>query len=124
MRPRSPAQYVESLHGARPWGRVLDAGTGVHSLGWVGALEATSVVAVTGDEAMQRDLEQRSNGRLSSPTELVCGNWNDDAFLQGRQFDVILADYRTRPPPHAARLLTRHSQSLAPWMASHPTSRT
>ena len=29
---------IEKLHGDLPWGAFLDAGTGTHSIGWVGSL--------------------------------------------------------------------------------------
>ena len=31
-------EYLEQVHGPGPWGEVLDAGTGHHSLGWVASL--------------------------------------------------------------------------------------
>lgn len=86
--------YVEQLHGRdKPWGRFLDAGTGDHSLGWVGSLDTTQVVAVTGDRGQQLDMQAKFSGKLTADTEIVFGNWADKAFLEGRQFDVILADY-------------------------------
>lgn len=86
--------YVEELFGrSRPWGHVLDAGTGSHSLGWMAALATTQLTAVTGDEEMLRDLQREFEGKLRPHDELVIGNWNDEAFLEGRTFDVIVADY-------------------------------
>ncbi len=86
--------YIEELHGrALPWGDVLDAGTGSHSLGWALALDSSSVTAVTGDEAMLRDVQRDFSGKLRAADELVIGNWKNDDFLEGRQYDVLLADY-------------------------------
>lgn len=31
-------RYIEGVHGERPWGTVLDAGTGVKSLQWIQTL--------------------------------------------------------------------------------------
>ncbi len=87
--------YAEELHGrALPWGRVLDAGTGSHSLGWLLALRSEQVTAVTGDEAMLRDVMRDFTGKLrAGKDKVVIGNWKNDDFLEGEMFDVILADY-------------------------------
>jgi hypothetical protein len=68
--------YVEELHGrTERWGTVLDAGTGSHSLGWLLALDSDSVTAVTGDNAMLRDVQKDFQGKLRSQDRLVIGNW-------------------------------------------------
>ena len=86
--------YLEELHGrSLAWGDVLDAGTGTHSLGWMLALDSKSVTAVTGDQAMLRDVQRSFRGKLRPQDELVIGNWKDDDFLEGRMFDVVVADY-------------------------------
>ena len=100
--------YIEELHGrALPWGEVLDAGTGSHSLGWALALDSVGVTAVTGDEAMLRDVRRDFAGKLRPSDELVIGNWKDDGFLAGRTYDVVVADYLlgalvSHSPPAAA----------------------
>ncbi|MGB3455832.1 MAG: hypothetical protein WBG08_01160 [Litorimonas sp.] len=43
-RPRKPSalfRHIERLQGSMPWGRFLDAGTGVGSIRWVGGLDTT-----------------------------------------------------------------------------------
>ncbi len=72
---------IERFQGERPWGRLLDAGTGEHSLQWCRGLSATEVVAVTGSPARSQELS------------CVLGNWTDEALLHGERFDTVLADY-------------------------------
>jgi len=84
---------VARWHDGRRWGRLLDAGTGAHSLEWCLARGADAVVAVTGDPAREAALRQSFGPRLSPGGRVVCGNWQDPAFLAGEHFDVVLADY-------------------------------
>ena len=72
---------IERFQGQRPWGRVLDAGTGAHSLSWCRGLGATELVAVTGSPARREELD------------CVLGNWTDETLLAGERFDTVLADY-------------------------------
>ncbi|KAF0699595.1 Aste57867_9846 [Aphanomyces stellatus] len=72
------------------WGRVLDAGTGDHSLNWLKTLPIDSLVAVTGDTT--RAVGLRKNFPQSH-VEILAGNWNDPTFLDGQVFDVVIADY-------------------------------
>lgn len=71
---------IQRFHGDQPWGRMLDAGTGKHSLGWCRGV-SDDVVAVTGSSARAQDLSCR------------LGNWTDESLLAGERFDVVLADY-------------------------------
>lgn len=85
---------------ARPWGRVLDAGTGRHSLRWLSALSPApaALVAVTGEPALAAALARE----FPMPQlRVAAGNWQDAAFLADEApFDVIVAGGRGR------RLLT------------------
>lgn len=96
------------------FGRVLDAGTGAHSLRWLLSLGADveHVTAVTADQSMRKQC-QREVERIPGATErctILCGNWfpppspasqhgnNEDTDIlsqlsKGAKFDVILADY-------------------------------
>jgi hypothetical protein len=87
--------YIEEMFGRdKHWGDVLDAGTGSHSLGWLAALDTRTLTAVTGDQNMLRDVQRDFQGKLRpKKDEIVIGNWKDDEFLRGRQYDVIVADY-------------------------------
>ncbi len=84
-------QYVAERHGGAPWGRVLDAGTGTHSLDWVASLPTESWAAVTGDPREGDRLRRRAT--LRPDDRVLVGNWTDPAFLAGEVFDVVLADY-------------------------------
>ena len=85
---------LERFHAPRPWGRVLDAGTGLHSLQWIRTLETQDWTAITGAAARQRDLESRFGSDGMRPVDrIVTGNWTDETLLHGEQFDVVLADY-------------------------------
>ncbi|GLD92059.1 hypothetical protein PINS_up000592 [Pythium insidiosum] len=81
----------------RPWGRVLDAGTGRHSLRWLTGLASVSeIVAVTGEKPLAVELEHEFAAGSTAPLRVHAGNWMDDAFLQHEEsqgFDVIVADY-------------------------------
>jgi hypothetical protein len=101
------------MQGDIPFGRVLDAGTGLHSLRWLVTLQSVhSFVAITADEAL-RTTCQRELQALEYDTdrgEIMVGNWfphastssmnssssriqNDTIHLEPESFDVILADY-------------------------------
>jgi len=74
----------QRVHG-RPFGKVLDAGTGLHSLRWLStlqeetnkALPMTHLTAVTADETMQRNVqrEMEALGIQDDTGEVVMGNW-------------------------------------------------
>ena len=89
---------LERFHGLRSWGRLLDAGTGIHSVKWIQSLGSTcsSFMAVTADNGMcnqiMRDADIQAN--LRSGDRIVVGNWLDENFCsQIGKFDTILADY-------------------------------
>lgn len=84
--------HVERLHGDRPWGRMLDAGTGSHSLTWMAGLVPASWTAVTADEVMRSRLLREVRARPGRD-EVLVGNWTDPTLLQGQVFDVVIADY-------------------------------
>ncbi|RHY33570.1 hypothetical protein DYB32_001548 [Aphanomyces invadans] len=75
---------------ATSWGRVLDAGTGDHSLNWLKSLPIDSIVAVTGDIARSVSLRKTFPEKH---IEILAGNWNNPSFLEGQVFDVVIADY-------------------------------
>ncbi len=84
---------IEQWQGAAPWGRFLDAGTGVHSLKWIQTLSTSSWTAITADHGMKRNCE--SAGVTIRPVDsILVGNWMDDQFCERLgKFDTILADY-------------------------------
>jgi len=84
---------LASLHGARPWGAVLDAGTGSHSLHWIAGLPTARWTAVTGDPSREQAMKAELGPKMRSGDRVVTGNWSDPMFLLGEVYDVVLADY-------------------------------
>lgn len=86
-------KHIELLQGARPWGRVLDAGTGSASLRWITGLNTMSWTAVTADPQRARKLENEFSDSHRDSDRILAGNWSDPLLLGGETFDVVLADY-------------------------------
>lgn len=86
-------ETIRRIQGDAPWGRVLDAGTGKHSLRWINGLETDGWTAVTGDPARERTLVRELGDVVRAKDEVVTGNWGDDAFLRGEVYDTVIADY-------------------------------
>lgn len=87
---------IETFHAARPWGRFLDAGTGVHSIKWVQTLSTTSWTAITADNNMRAQMlsDASVSKNLRPVDQLLVGNWMNDAFHNSLgEYDTILADY-------------------------------
>lgn len=72
---------------------MLDAGTGAHSLSWISQLPTDKWTAVTASEQMAAEVRKARGVRWRPQDGVAIGNWEDDSFLQGEQFDVIIADY-------------------------------
>lgn len=86
-------RYIESTQGEQPWGRMLDAGTGVNSLNWVTDLETESWTAVTGSASEARWVQKALKPKIRPQDQIVEGNWADQNLLKGEVFDTVLADY-------------------------------
>ncbi len=85
---------IERLQADRPWGSVLDAGTGWHSLQWIRSLPTDRWTAITGAPARERDLADRLGpGGVRAQDRILTGNWTDPTLLHDDVFDVVLADY-------------------------------
>lgn len=101
MRARGPAprsgsplfRCIEDLQGDRPWGSLLDAGTGTNSLRWVASLPTERWTAVTGAEGHAVQVRDAIADSRRPQDRLVLGNWADAAFLAGERYDTVLADY-------------------------------
>ncbi len=95
MKPKDDQLFsrVSAWQGLEPWGRVLDAGTGNHSLSWILRLKTEQWTAVTGDPSRSAEMRQTFGGQLRGGDRLVVGNWSDPSFLQGERYDVVIADY-------------------------------
>jgi 2-polyprenyl-3-methyl-5-hydroxy-6-metoxy-1,4-benzoquinol methylase len=92
----------------RPYGRILDAGTGLGSFRWLAHLMSNkdefdvnpeNWVAVTASEVMYNVVtkEAKRIGLDDPENHLILGNWfeneNEDHLLHGEKFDTILVDY-------------------------------
>ena len=84
---------IERFHGDRPWGDVLDAGTGDHSLTWLCGLPTLRWTAITGDDRRRDRMRDSFRSKSRFADRILSGNWTDPALLAGETFDVILADY-------------------------------
>jgi len=85
---------IERFHAGRPWGAMLDAGTGWHSLQWIRSLSTERFTAVTGAKARETNLIERLGpGGLRASDHIITGNWTDPSLLFEERFDVVLADY-------------------------------
>ncbi len=86
-------QYIEQLQGQRPWGRLLDVGTGVRSLQWLSKLQTESWTAVTASAGMAEESRKAYPGRMRECDRVIVANWTDPELLQGEVFDTVLVDY-------------------------------
>jgi len=84
---------ITVLQGHRPWGAVLDAGTGRGSMRWLLELDTQRWTAVTGAQAMAEQTRREIGPRMREVDQLVVGNWMDPDLLAGERFDTVLADY-------------------------------
>ena len=84
---------VKRLQGSAPWGDVLDAGTGLHSLRWLTERTTRSITAITGAWSREVALRSQLGGVLRPSDRLLTANWSSPSTLAGETFDVVLADY-------------------------------
>lgn len=113
---------VEAFEAAQPvpWGPVLDAGTGVHSLRWLLGTPAESVTAITASTSLADEVRAQLDAvALAAKARLVLGNWSDPSLLAGERFAVVLVDYLlgaldAYQPYGQALLFPRLREVLAP----------
>ncbi|MCI5043695.1 MAG: hypothetical protein MRY72_03270 [Aquisalinus sp.] len=86
-------RHIETLQGERPWGALLDAGTGVKSVSWVTGLATERWTAVTGAPHFVEQVRQTAGSALRPQDRVVLGNWVDPKLLEGDVYDTVLADY-------------------------------
>lgn len=86
-------QEIEKIHGPLSWGSLLDAGTGTHSIGWVGSLATERWTAVSGAEAHVAQTADAIAARRRAADRIIVGNWADPSLLAGERYDTVLADY-------------------------------
>ena len=85
-------QQIEMWY-KKPFGSVLDAGTGENSLKWLFSIPTHSITAVTGDPYRKNGLKFSFSQKLRPQDKIVHGNWNDENFLKTETFDIVIADY-------------------------------
>ena len=86
-------EAIEQIQGALPWGAVLDAGTGEHSLRWICGIESQRWTAVTSAPARAARLRRHLTGQLRPVDRVISGSWTDPSLLYGERYDTVLADY-------------------------------
>lgn len=86
-------QEIEALQDGESWGKFLDAGTGTHSIGWIGSLVTECWTAVSGAEAHAAQVIDAIAAKRRAADRVVVGNWADPALLAGERYDTVLADY-------------------------------
>lgn len=84
---------IETIQEDLPWGAFLDAGTGTHSIGWVGSLATERWTAVSGAEAHAAQTANAIADKRRATDRIIVGNWEDPALLAGERYDTVLADY-------------------------------
>lgn len=86
-------RHIEAVHAGRPFGALLDAGTGVNSIRWIIDLETERWTAVTGSAQHAAQVRDVAGARMRAEDRILTGNWADPEFLEGETFDTVLADY-------------------------------
>lgn len=96
MKPKRPSalfRHIETLHGKKPWGSVLDAGTGVNSISWVQGLATEHWTAITGSASEAARVRKQTQETQRPQDRIIQGNWVDQTFLKDEVYDTVLADY-------------------------------
>lgn len=96
VRTRQPSalfRHIEALQGERPWGALLDAGTGTNSIRWVTSIETGRWVAVSGAVGHAAQVRDAAEAVRRPQDRIIVGNWADPNLLAGERFDTVLADY-------------------------------
>lgn len=84
---------AERIQGSRPWGAILDAGTGVRSATWLSRLPSARLTLVSADPAHLAEVKGVLAGATRAQDRMVCGNWSDPGLLAGEVYDTVIADY-------------------------------
>lgn len=86
-------RYIESVQGSRPWGAVLDAGTGANSIRWLSGLSTERWSAVTGSNAEAMLARESLESTMRPQDQIVLGNWADNKLMAEEEYDTVIADY-------------------------------
>lgn len=85
--------YIEQLQEDRPWGSMLDAGTGENSIRWMSGLSTEQWTAVTGSRPHANLALKAVDTVMRSQDKIMVGNWADRQFMLGEVYDTVVADY-------------------------------
>jgi len=86
-------RYIETLQEGRPWGSVLDAGTGAQSIRWLADLETERWTAISASPRHAAQVREVVKDALRPDDKIMHGNWVDAKLLSGELFDTVIADY-------------------------------
>jgi len=86
-------RHIQRLHGERPWGTLLDAGTGVQSIRWVADLPTERWTAVSASPSHAAQVRNAIQQAQRPNDRIVHGNWVDANLLKGEIYDTVIADY-------------------------------
>ena len=86
-------RYTQELHGDQPWGRVLDAGTGIQSIRWIADLPTERWTAISASPHHAELTREAISGRQRPQDKIIIGNWVDGDLLKGETFETVIADY-------------------------------
>ena len=91
--PEAIWSEIEQLQGGKPWGNILDAGTGMQSLDWVRGLSSTSWTAVTANVNTRDVLLSSVKQSMRRRDRILLGRWEDADFLSGERYEIVLCHY-------------------------------
>jgi len=86
-------RYIQRLQGDRPWGTLLDAGTGVQSIRWVADLGTEQWTAVSASPQHAERVRKAIKGAQRPNDRIVLGNWVDPDLLKDEVYDTVIVDY-------------------------------
>ena len=86
-------RHIVDLHDERPWGSVLDAGTGVQSIRWVSDLPTERWTAISASPGLAALVRKEVSSTQRPEDKVIVGNWVDPELLKGEVFDTVIADY-------------------------------
>ena len=94
MAPDILFSTIERYHEQKPWGRMLDAGTGVNSVKWMLGLDCEDWLGITADRRMKDNVVKEAKLEADESDRIVVGNWMEESFCSTLgMFDTIVADY-------------------------------
>jgi len=87
------SRYIQHLQNKRPWGHVLDAGTGVQSIRWIADMDTESWTAISASSRHAERVRQAIKEVQRPKDRIIVGNWVDRNLLKDEVYDTVIADY-------------------------------